>query len=208
MNQVFIALGSPDFIRGVALLLLTGVLTGFLVPQIVAHLAERRHRKQKLFEAELIRQRDVLAAQSDLLSSLSKAVWRFQLLNINVSFCRLNASQGNYERARDRYQSESADLLGQLRAELSSARRLVAQPTYEKLRRLYFDTLLMVDANLESLIRDSSESTPEEWEHLWKEQWIKQHRTAFEDAQTEIEGVLGDLARELRLSAPGATSDA
>ena len=59
------------------------------MPQLAAALAERRHRKQKLFEAELTRQRDVLASQSELLRGMSKIAWRYQLLNIAVSFYRL-----------------------------------------------------------------------------------------------------------------------
>ena len=58
MQKIVDALWSPEFIRTVVILLLTGGLTGFLVPQLAAALAERRHRKQKLFEAELTRQRD------------------------------------------------------------------------------------------------------------------------------------------------------
>ena len=74
MQKIVDALWSPEFIRTVVILLVTGGLTGFLVPQLAAALAERRHRKQKLFEAELTRQRDVLASQSELLRSTNQGM--------------------------------------------------------------------------------------------------------------------------------------
>ena len=111
MQKIVDALWSPEFIRTVVILLVTGGLTGFLVPQLAAALAERRHRKQKLFEAELTRQRDVLASQSELLRSMSKIAWRYQLLNIVVSFYRLLDDDKNYTLACEKYQAEAADLL-------------------------------------------------------------------------------------------------
>ena len=196
MDSIAAALVSAEFIRGAALLALTAVLTGFLVPQIAEALAERRHRKQKLFEAELTRQRDVLAAQSELLRNMSKIAWRLQLLNIAVSFYRLGGNQASYDKASERYEAEAADLLGQLRAELSTSKRLVSTALYGKLRTLYFETLLPIDAKLHALIRNNATSTMEEWE--------RQHDTSFRVAQTEIENVLADLALELQLTSPTA----
>jgi len=72
MQKIVDALWSPEFIRTVVILLVTGGLTGFLVPQLAAALAEQRHRKQKLFEAELTRQRDVLASRPNFCEACQK----------------------------------------------------------------------------------------------------------------------------------------
>ena len=192
MHKILDALWSPEFIRTVVVLAITAGLTGFLVPQVAAALAERRHRKQKLFEAELTRQRDILASQSELLRSMSKIAWRFQLLNIAVSFYRLLGDSKNYALASEKYQAEAADLLGQFRSELSTSRRLVSPSMHEKLRALYFSTMLPIDASLEQLIRKNDSAQTEKWQ--------EQHKRSFEDAQSAIEEALSELAFELQLT--------
>lgn len=199
MQKILEALWSPEFIRAVFLLIITGGLTGLLVPQLAAALAERRHRKQKLFEAELIRQRDILTSQSELLRSMSNIAWRFQLRNIAVSYYRLLGDDKNYGLACEKYQSEATDLLGQFRAELSTSRRFVSPDMYERLRSLYFSKLLSVDASLESLIRKNGSDI---------EEWQVQHNRSFDDAQSAIESTLTLLANELQLTTRSAPQDA
>ena len=58
---------NESFLEKVLLLLLTGVLTGLLVPEVAARVAESRYRRQKVFEAELQRQTNILSAQAELL---------------------------------------------------------------------------------------------------------------------------------------------
>jgi hypothetical protein len=200
MQHILTSLSDPEFIRGAALLLITAILTGILVPQIVAALSEKRNRSQKLFEADIVRQRDVLAAQSELLKELGKYSWKFQLLNINVSYCRIESTTENFNNACVKYQAESAELLGQIRAELSTTKRLVSEGMYQELRSLYFDTLLAVDSHLEILIRTNSTAT--------NEQWRAQHDVSFGQAQGRIETTLSHLAQELLLTSPNAKIDA
>lgn len=121
---------------------------------------------------------------------------RWQLLNINVSFCRLEADEPRYKKAKELYEAEVPEMLGQLRAEISAARRLVSPAMHERLKTYYCDTLLRVDAQLESLIRRNETATRSEWR--------AQHEHSFHDAQDQLEKVLGELAVELDLTAPRA----
>lgn len=196
MGHFWSAIASADFIRSLTLLLVTSGVAGLLVPQIVAILADRRHRGQKIFEAELARQRDVLQAQSELLKAFSACAWRWQLLNINVSFCRLEAEEPRYKKAAELYEAEVPAMLGQLRAEISAARRLVSPAMHERLKTYYYDTLLRVDAQLSALIRQDETAT--------RKDWRTQHHNSFHDAQDQLEKVLGELAVELDLTAPRA----
>jgi uncharacterized protein YukE len=122
---------------------------------------------------------------------MSKIAWRFQLLNIAVSFYRLLDDDKNYAVACQKYQAEAADLLEQFRAELSTSRRLVSPSMHDKLRDLYFDTILSIDASLERLIRENNSA---------REKWEEQHKRSFEDAQSAIEKALSELAIELQLT--------
>lgn len=194
----FVALPkSHSFFEKVALLLITAGLTGVLIPTIDSRLSESRLRDQMVFEEQLQRQHDVLNAQIELLRNLSKLTWEFQLMNINVSFYRLNGDETDFQIAVERYQNNSGTLLGQIRAELSISRRLVSPEMYERLAGLYFDTLLPIDSSLEWLIKQDAETLDNEWQ--------EQHNRSFGDAQTQIDEVLNELAVELQLTATAAS---
>jgi len=184
------------FFEKVALLLITGALTGILIPYIDGRLSESRFRDQKIFEAELQRQHDVLAAQTELLRNLSKLAWDFALLNINVSFYKINGDDASYAAAVDKYQSKSGDILGQFRTELSVARRLVSPEMHGSLDELYKYELLRIDSTLEQLIVKGDDATGEDWS--------EQHRTAFSKTQNQIDDVLMQLALELQLTSVSA----
>lgn len=137
----------------------------------------------------------MLSAQSELLKNLSKLLWQFELLNIDVSFYKSNGNETAYRKAAEKYQNESAGLLGGIRAELSTSRRLVSPGMC--LEKLYCETLLQIDRRLEWLIRNDNESL--------RDKWLQQHDASFNIAQKQIDHVLNDLASELQLSAPAAT---
>jgi hypothetical protein len=198
MKNFLELLKESEFLKKVALLLITAALTGVLVPQIAGYLSETRYREQKVFEAKLQRQHDILSAQSELLKNLSKLVWEIQLMNINVSFYKMNGNETGYRIAVEKYQSKSAEILGQIRAELSASRRLVSPLMQQRLSKLYFETLLPIDANLEELIQKGVKVKHTEWQ--------KQHDASFGDAQKQIDDVLTELAVELELAAPAASA--
>ena len=156
MKQIFELLRAPSFLEKLVILLITAALTGVLVPVVSGWVSEARFREQKVFEAELQRQREIVAAQAELLKSLSALLWEFQLLNIDVSFYKVNGNEVGYRMAVTKYQSKATAILGQIRAELSASRRLLSPLMHQRLSKLYFETLLQVDASLERLVQNSS----------------------------------------------------
>ncbi len=192
--KVFVdLLKAPDFIGKVMLLLITAALTGILVPEISAELSENRFREQKLFEADLQRQREILSAQNDLLSTLSERLWELVLLNINVSFYKFNGDENSYKNAVEAYQGKSAKILGLIRTDLSKSKRLISPSMQDKLKTLYYKTLLKVDGNLERLITKGPEAGIGEWQ--------KQHNDSFGEAQGQIDNFITELAIELKVAA-------
>jgi hypothetical protein len=121
-------------------------------------------------------------------------LWKFQLLNIDVSFYKQTRNEIAYQKARAKYQNESAGILGEIRAQISTSRRLASPRMQERLTKLYFETLLREDSNLEQLIKKGTAALFEEWD--------SQHKASFYAAQKEIDDVLTELATEFKLSAP------
>ena len=193
MKVLIDLLKSPEFIGKAFLLLINAALTGILVPEISAQLSENRFKEQKIFEAELQRQREILAAQNELLSTLSERLWEFQLLNIDVSFYKANGNEKAYVQSVEIYQSKSAKILGLIRTDLSKSKRLISPSIQDKLSTLYFETLLPIDSNLEMLILKGSAAEMNEWHN--------QHDNSFGKAQNRIDNFLTVLAIELKLTA-------
>ncbi len=194
MKEILQQLKNPAFIEKLLLLLATAVLSGLLVPEISSRLADTRNKQQKLFEADIQRQRDIITAQSELLKNLAKQLWEFQLSNINVSFYKIAGNEAAFGTAVAKYQARSGELLGQIRAELSNARRLTSPAMHDRLTQLYFQTILPVDSGVEALIARSPAAT--------RDAWLEQHQKSFETAQKAIDDVLKDLAVEFALAAP------
>ena len=194
MKVILQLLKTPAFLEKLLLLLATALLSGLLVPEISARLADTRNKQQKLFEADIQRQRDIISAQSELLKNLAKQLWEFQLSNINVSFYKTSGNETAFEAAAAKYQARSGELLGQIRAELSNARRLTSPAMHDRLTQLYFKTILPVDSGVEALIARGPAAT--------RDDWLQQHTTSFGTAQKAIDDVLRDLAVEFNLAAP------
>ncbi len=194
VKEILQQLKTPAFIEKLLLLLATAVLSGLLVPEISSRLADTRNKQQKLFEADIQRQRDIISAQSELLKNLAKQLWEFQLSNINVSFYRISGNEAAFGTAAAKYQARSGELLGQIRAELSNARRLTSPAMHDRLTQLYFQTILPADSGVEALIARGPAAT--------RDEWLQQHKTSFETAQKAIDDVLKDLAVEFDLAAP------
>ena len=69
---------NADFVEKLVLLFLTAGLTGFLVPLLFRRIDERKHRQQKLYEADLARQAKIIDAQVKLIEDLAELVWDYQ----------------------------------------------------------------------------------------------------------------------------------
>jgi hypothetical protein len=196
---------SQNFLEGLLFLLSTAALSGFLVPYILKQvdarklkeqkaIDERKNYEQKAFEADLVRQSKVLEAQAQLLESLAKQLWEFQLLALAVSYYKIHHDEVKYENALKEYDEKAWMYFATLRAEISKALYLTSSETYHSLLGLYKRELISLDSSLMRLVREDAKH--EEW-------------TAHHDFQGSIanktDQVLDLLAEELRLSKKSVT---
>jgi hypothetical protein len=193
---------SQTFLENVVLLILTASLTGFLVPYVLKRIDARKaqeqkdidarkQREQKAFEAELARQSKVIEAQIQVLGSLAKQCWEFQLLALTVSYYKLNGSEERYHEALQDYESKAWNLFGSIRIDISSARRLTSDDIYQSLLKFYHDQLIRMDSGLMALVRDNAVRSA----------WQDYHR-GLQSSGEKTDEVLNRLADALRLSPP------
>ena len=151
-------INDPEFIRGAALLIIGGVLTGLLVPLLKLILDNLNFRKQKLFENQLARQNSVIESQINFLDHISELLWGFHALIARVSYYRKmgidnKENRKHYMEALAEYENKLWDILiVQIQSEISKSRRLVSTSSREKLTTLYKDTLVGLDKELIQLL--------------------------------------------------------
>lgn len=204
-----------SFEQSVILLLMTAGLTGIGAPFILRKVDERRDRRQgqlneerlraqKVFEADLARQSKTIDAQVALLETLSKMVWDFQMLSLEPSYYALSRDEARYKDAVQRYEVESWAWLGQVRAEISKARRLVSPGLFEQLLSYYYDTLIQMDMELSDLIRKAATGKWPASVEAMAEAWRRNHSAIFTGLAEKNDELLGNLAEEFRLTKPSA----
>ena len=186
---------SQSFIENAVLLSLTAVLTGVLVPLLFRRIDERKHREQKIFEAELSRQSKIIEAQVKLLEDLSSLLWEYQLLLIEVPYYRQFPERNLYPTALKNYEENSGRLLSRIRAEISKALRLTPYPVYEELKRLYYQELLKLDLEVSQL------SASDERHQEKTIEWRKLNQYAVHDLSEIVDKTIDKLASELSLKA-------
>lgn len=212
---------SQDFLEKTTLLVLTGGLSGFLIPYILKQVDERKLKEQKNidarrleeqkefdarklqdqkeFDASLVRENNVLEAQIKLLENLSEALWDLQLLSLAVSYYKVHPSQDRYEIAFKNYDEKSWELFKNIRCEISKAARLVSQKNYDKLLNFFNDNVIQrMDEDLMSLIKNNDTSS---------EDWQSQYIWTLKDFPRQIDDVVKSLAKELRLASPKVVSN-
>lgn len=193
---MFQLLRSESFIQSLLLLVATAALTGVLVPLIKGYMDDRKFRQQKLFEAELARQGKVIEAQVQLLESLAQLLWDFQLLAIAVTYYKTLPDEKRYQLAFDEYDKQSWVFFSKIRTEISKARRLTSERTYQGLLKYYEDWLMKNDNALMSLVK----------RHASHEDWLNHHNLLFNGAE-ETDRVMTQLAEEFRLVGQGRKAD-
>ena len=78
-------LASASFLEKVSLLVVGAALTGIIVPVVKFRMDQTRFEQQKIFEAGLAREAELVKARAQFLRDLVDPVWQFQLLALQIS---------------------------------------------------------------------------------------------------------------------------
>jgi hypothetical protein len=148
---------SQDLQEKLALLVLTALLTGLVIPYVLKNVEEAKRRQQTLFEAELARQSKIIEAQAQFLDELTETLWSWRYLTIKVAYYGLDKQQEYAAAIRD-YDTEIWDVLFKLRKQTSKSRRLVSEKTYKRLVDLYDRIVGEIDRELREAIATSDGS--------------------------------------------------
>ena len=141
---------TAEFIQNVIVLLITALLSGFLIPYILKMVDDSKSQRRKITEAELQRQEKIIEAQSKLLDDITRLLWQWRYLSIKLTYYGGQNQGDSYTQARQQYDVNVWDILNALRTEISRARRLVSEAAYQQLLLLYKD-IVQLDRDLRTL---------------------------------------------------------
>jgi len=186
------AFANP-LVQSLTVALVTGVLTGILVPVVKGKVDAQTGERQKRLEAALARQTRVIETQSDLLRETADALWSLRMSMLKVAYYWQEGQHVKAEAAWQHYEEGAWDLFAKFRTEISRSARVSTPNAHDRLRRLYYDTLIPLDERLGRTQRDQLDGKHPDWNALYTD--------IFGTISDDIEAALLALGRELQLSA-------
>lgn len=190
MNPIVQTLISQSFIGNILLLLVAAALTGLLVPIIKARIDNKSSQRQKLFEADLARQGDLMNYQTKLLDDLEEVLWEYQFLALEPTYYKERGNEKGYEVAIQQYDQKAPILLGKIRIQISKVRRFASPETYQTFSHLYYQQLIPLDGWLIELFETGASSRGD---------WIAHHKFSYTVVGDEIDKALYLLAKDFGL---------
>jgi len=182
---------NQDFLEKIVILLLTALLTGFLVPYVLKRVDEVKSVQQKILEADLARQAKVIEAQSKFLDDITETLWNWRYLSMKVAYYGMGDQGPSYAAARKDCDLQIWDVLNRLRNQINKSRRLASEEAYKMLVSLY-DRIVEIDAQLTQAASESPSSKQSEE--------LSKLNTLIRWEMTEkLDEVVDLLAKELRL---------
>lgn len=144
-----------EFFEKVLLLLVAGMISGFLIPFIVNEIQRIKSRNEA-----------VLKAQNTLLEDVSKTLLTYQTILAEISWFRTSEADNEemHKKAFKRYSKYSADLLIQWRLQIGRSRYLASTGISNKLHEFQKKMLKQQDLPMWELIKHGG--TPEQWREV------------------------------------------
>ena len=183
---------NQNFSEKLIFLIVTALLTGFLIPYVLKQIDEAESREQIRFETEIARQTKIIEAQAKFLDEITESLWNWRYTSIRVTFHAGDPVEERYSAAVKTYETKIWEVLNNLRNQISKSRRLVSEKGYKSLVALY-DEITSLDSKLADFIRQD----------LSKEERVtalaKIHEALRWEMTKKLDEIIDMLAKEVRL---------
>lgn len=186
---------NSDFIQKLVLLIVTALLSGFGVPYVLKVIDDRKLRRQKDFEAELVRQGKLIEAQVKLLDDLTKMLWEWRYLAKSITYYASHGERERFETSKKQYEDNVWASLNRFRTEISRSRRLMSEAAFNRLNDLYEYVVHDVDSAITRLNTQDVSANREQWNAL--------AQRFSDEVSDRFDSDLDFLASELQLKVTG-----
>lgn len=174
------ALTSESFVEKAALLLLTAILSGLVVPVVIGSLQAKRARRDAIVQA-----------QAKLLDDMSETILTYETLLLDVSWFATNLARNDemHQKAFAKYSDRAVDLVAKWRAQAARAQSLASPAISAKLDAFLLKVFRAQDTPMNLLYRRGGEA----------EAWDKLHEVNA-GMLKEANDLIGEIARDLKIS--------
>jgi hypothetical protein len=148
---------TNSFLEKVTILILTILLTGFVIPLIWNRIQTRKSKNEI-----------VLQSQAKLLDDITNSIFKYETLALDVSFYKADSTVNNdtlHEIAFQRYSNRVVDIFSEWRLQTVKAGNLFSTNTSNKFTEFIDKIRSTQDASITSLYHKGS---PEEWVAMHK----------------------------------------
>jgi hypothetical protein len=191
-------LSSPSFMETTALLVVTALLTGFLVPRVKGRMDTKNLKKQQAFQAEIARRSKLVDAQAELLEVLADVLGGLRMLYTKIAFYARDSRDEEFQLAFEDFEKRSWDFFAGYRTQLSKAGRLTSQGTRDELRHLYYCVLMPTDRRLYILVNRRIAAKGQGHGSDDSEAWRDFFDYLFRDFTDAIDRALNQVTEEIR----------
>jgi hypothetical protein len=181
-------LASASFLEKVSLLVVGAALTGIIVPVVKYRMDQNRFEQQKMFEAELARQAELVKARAQFLRDLVDPVWQFQLLALQVSYD--TDTKEKHQAALASYDEQSWQHLKRIRAIVGGARWFTSEPAYRALTE-FVDGWLIQEVDRALLLRRRGDDGAT---------WLDFNQWLYAESKNKTDSLLVLLAKDFDLA--------
>jgi hypothetical protein len=187
METLLGVLASASFLEKVSLLVVGAALTGIIVPVVKFRMDQTRFEQQKIFEAGLAREAELVKTRAQFLRDLVDPVWQFQLLALQISYD--SHSEEKYQAALASYDEQSWQHLKKIRALVGGARWFTSDAAYEALTEFVDGWLIQeIDMTLQKRRRGDSAN------------WSQFNRWLYAESRIRTDSLLIILASDFGLA--------
>ena len=187
MNSFLEVLISASFLEKALLLVVGGVLTGLILPVVKSRMDKTHFKQQKIFEADLARQAEIVKARAQFLRDLVDPVWQFQLLALQISYDA--PTKEKLEAAFENYDEQSWLHLKRIRAIIGGARWFTSDYAYAALTEFVDGWLLAsIDTEVMRLRKDK------------KADWLGFNKRLYGQSRDKTDSLLVLLAKDFDLA--------
>jgi hypothetical protein len=195
------ALTSESFVEKIALLVFTAVLSGLIIPFLLAQYNSGASARQKSIDLARSKNDSILQAQAKLVEEFATIILTYETLALDISWYKTRAGKDEnlYRKAFERYSDRIVDLLSSWRSLSARSQALTSPSVNAKITGFQVRVFTEQDTPLNALNR--GKATEEQWEaqHIKNEEMLSEANALISEIMNDLglskSNLGGDRAR-------------
>ena len=194
-------LTSESFVEKIALLVFTAMLTGLVIPFLLAQYNNSASARQKSIDLARSKNDSILQAQAKLVEDFATIILTYETLALDISWYKTRAGKDEnlYRKAFERYSDRIVDLLSSWRSLGARSQALTSPSVNAKITGFQVRMFTEQDTPLNALNR--GKATEEQWEaqHIKNEEMLGEASALISEIMNDLglskSNLSGDRAR-------------